>query len=136
MKILDKAFFEIIKTQCSGRVYAMRAPQNATEPFCVFQETNKNVWRSINNPSEIAQANIQVDVYARTLYDAKERALTIEGLLDGYRGTVSYGTNSPQDTLRIAGISLQSAVDIFDQTEEPFLYRRSMDFLITYEQGV
>lgn len=38
-------------------------------------------------------------------------------------------------TVRFGGISCQNDVDLFDQTDEPFLYRVSADYLVTYEQS-
>ena len=134
MKTVERAIYEKLKTFASGRVYAMRAVQNATAPFVVFQRTSSDRWRSVNAPSGIAQARIQVDVYAETYYEAKDMAASIEAVLDGLRDQVNYGDNSPQDFLKIAGISLETDVDLFDQTEEPFLYRNSATYLLKYEQ--
>jgi hypothetical protein len=135
MKFCENAIRQLIATELGhDRVYPLRAPQNATTPFVVFQRTSSERWRSINNPSGIAQAIIQIDVYDSTLESAKDIGGEIEILLDGYRGLVYYGSNSPQDFVEIAGISLQSDVDLLDQTEEPFLYRNSADYLVTYKQ--
>lgn len=134
MKTVERGIYDLLKSYASGRVYIMRAPQGATAPFIVFQRTGSERWRSINGPSGIAQADIQIDVYAETLYAAKDLAATIEAAIDGYRGTVYYGNNSPQDSVVICGISLQNDIDLFDQTDEPFLFRNSMSYLVTYEQ--
>lgn len=135
MKTVERGIYQLLSSLASGRVYAMRAPQNATAPFVVFQRTSSERWRSINAPSGIAQALIQVDAYSETYYGAKDLGASIETILDGYAGTVAYGTNSPQDTVEITGISLQNDLDLFDQTDEPFLFRNSMTFLVTYRQG-
>jgi hypothetical protein len=34
----------------------------------------------------------------------------------------------------LPGVSLQSDDDLLDQTDEPFLYRNSATYLVTYEQ--
>lgn len=135
MKTCERGIYELLKVYASGRVYAQRAPQNATAPFIIFQRVSSERWRSINNPSGIAQASIQIDVYGADYYQAKDLAATIEAALDGYTGVVSYGASSPQETLAFLGISLQNDVDIFDQTDEPFLYRNSAVYLVTYDQG-
>jgi hypothetical protein len=103
MKYVEKAIYETIRTLASGRVYGLRAPENATAPFIVFQRIDSERWRDINGPSGMAQATIQIDAYAETLFAAKDLALEIEDILDGFRDTVYYGSDSPQDSVRIAG---------------------------------
>jgi hypothetical protein len=135
MKIADKAIHHLLSGLASGRVYLMRAPQNATAPFIVFQEVDSSRWRSINAPSGIAQSTFQIDTYSQRPYEAKELAADVEEILDGYADTVFYGSDSPQDFLKIAGITLQSAVDLVDQTDEPLLFRKSVTYTVTYYQG-
>jgi hypothetical protein len=134
MKYPEKAIYELIKTLASGRVYGVKAPQNATPPFIVFQRIDSDRWRSVNGASGMAQATIQIDVYDDSLYGAKDVAIQIEDTLESYRGTVYYGSDSPQESIRIAGISTQNDSDSLDQTAEPFLFRNSADYLVTYEQ--
>lgn len=134
MKLVEPAIYELLRTLAAGRVYALRAPQNSTAPFIIFQRIDSERWRAINGPSGIAQVTIQVDCYASTYYAAKELAAEIEEILDGYRGTVSWGEGSPQEFVRIGGVSLQNDSDLLDQTEEPFLYRNTATYLVTYNQ--
>lgn len=132
--MMERAIYELLKDLCGGRVYALRAPQNSPDPFVIFQRLESERWRSINNPSGIAQATLQVDAYAQKYYDAKDVAAQIESILDGYRGTVTLDGDSPQQTVRIAGISLQSDSDMIDQTDEPLLFRNTASYLVTFEQ--
>lgn len=134
MKNLEQGIYEIIKGFADGRVYAIRAPQNVAAPYVVFHRTSSQRWREINAATGMAQATIQIDVYAREYYEAKEMALEIEDMLDGWRGTVAYGTDSPRPSVRIAGISTESDDDELDQNREPFLYRSLTTYLVTYQQ--
>lgn len=131
--MVEKAFFELLKGLAGGNVFALNAPANSLGPFIVFQRTDSEVWRSINGPSGIIQAYIQVDVYAPKYFQAKDMAEQVSLILDGYRGTVLVGTDSPQQAIKIAGISKQTDVDILDETDNPKLYRVSHSFLATYE---
>lgn len=133
MKNVHPALYELLKTFASGRVTIARAPQNQTTPFVVFQEVASERWRTINDRTGMCQDTFQIDVYGSTMNEAKELALSIENSLDGYRGTVYYGSDSPQDFVRIAGISRQDGGSTIDQTDEPFLYRAYADYLVTYE---
>lgn len=134
MKHPEMAIYELLKHLSSGRVTALRAPQNSKAPFIIYQRTDSERWRSVNGPSGMAQATVQVDVYADEYAACKQLAGEVEDVLDGYRGFVAYGADSPQMQIRIAGISLQSDSDLLDQEEEPFLYRNIAQYLITYEQ--
>lgn len=135
MKYADKAFFTKLNavSGLANKVFQARAPQNQQPPFVVFQRSDSQRWRSINGPSGMTQTTFQVDVYARTALEAKDLALAIEGDLDGFRGTVAYGNTSPATTLRIGGISHQGDFETIDQTDNPFLYRISADYLVTYD---
>ena len=134
MKSCERAIYELLKGFAESRVYALQAKQNTAVPFIVFQRTDSQRWRSMNNPSGMAQAYIQIDCYGKDYYEAKELAAAVETALDGYRGTVYHGNASPQDFTRIGGISLQSDLDLLDQTDEPLLFRNTATYLVTYEQ--
>lgn len=140
MKTVTPAIYELLKgitaINVAGqvRVYAGRAPDNATAPYIVYQETDSERWRSINNQSGIAQAYIQVDAYADKPFAASMLGADVETALVDHRGIVPYGTGSPRPSVRIAGISFQNGSDMIDQTEKPFLHRRYAVYLVTYEQ--
>ena len=132
---VEKALKEILSEFASNRVYLMRAPQNVTQPFIIYRRTDSDRIRHINGPSGLVFASFQIDVYANKPYDAKDIASAIQTKLDGFRDTVYYGSNSPQDSIRIAGISLQNEFDdLSEQDAEPYLYRNTMIFLVKYEQ--
>lgn len=133
--MIEQAVYELLKALAGGRVYALRAPQNVTAPFIVYQRTGTEIWRSANAPSNMAQASIQIDAYAETYTEVKTLAGQIEAILDGYRGPAPYGGGSPQETLRVGGVSLQEQSDLFDQTDAPFLYRVTSSYLFTYDRS-
>lgn len=133
MKYVEPAIVKLLNDIAPGEVYLMRAAQNKTR-FIIIQRIDAERWRDINGPSGMVQASIQIDAYDTTYTGCKKMAGEVESVLDGYRGTVYYGEDSPQDFVRIGGASLQNDIDIADQTDEPFLFRNSMTFLITYEQ--
>lgn len=130
----EGAIYELLKNEAGGKVYAMFAPQDTAAPFVIFQRQSGERWRSLEGQSGLAQVEIQIDSYAGDFYSMRDLADSIETILDGYRATVYYGSNSPQNSIRIANISLQSESDIFDQTDEPFLFRNSAVYLVTFEK--
>lgn len=134
MKYTYDAVFELIKNVIPNKCFVIKAPDNEQGNFIVFQKIDSTRWRSINAPSGIAQDFMQVDIYSQDIYTAKDNAAIIEGILDGFRGIVSYGDNSPQETIKIGGISLQNELDLIEQEEELSLFRVSQTYLITYDQ--
>lgn len=135
-KQVEKGIFELLKNLASGKVYLDMAPDGAGSdgPFIVIFRTGSERWRSINGPSGMAVAYLQIDAYAKLPYDAKNLGAAIETILDGYRNTVSYGTDSPQESVRIASSVLTGDEVAIDQEEEPVLYRNSLSFNVTYQQ--
>lgn len=134
MKIVEYAIYELLKNLAGGKVFAMRAPAGETGPFIIFQRTDSERWRAINGPSGVVRAYIQIDCYAAGIYEAKELGADVESLLDGYMGEVYYGTNSPRDSVKIGGITMQNDLDIFDQTDQPNLFRNSASYVVNYNQ--
>jgi hypothetical protein len=134
MSNAEIAIYEKLKDLNSGRIYPLRAPDNLTQDFIVYQRLDSDRWRSINAPSGMVQASIQLDCYSQSYYNVKSMASTVETRLDGFRGSVPYGTNSPQDEVRVGGIVLETDSDLAEITEEPFMYRVTMTFNVTYEQ--
>lgn len=136
LQIVDPAIFELLKGLTTGdKVFPLEAPQGEVGPFIIFTcVTNNDRWRSGNGPSGVAQDSFRIDCYAVDYYAARALAAQVEETLDGYTGTVYYGTNSPRDSVRITGVSLQVGFDLKDKTDEPALYRSSKTYLVTYHQ--
>lgn len=122
-------------TAAGTNVFAMRAPHGITTPFVIFQRVTSERWRALNTASGMAQATIRIDAYAPDYYAAKALAAQIEAAIEGYRGIVYYGLNSPQESVWLAGVSIQSDFDLQDNTDEPFMFRNSASYLVTYNQN-
>ncbi len=135
MKILEKALRQkLIEITGEENVFLLRAPDKQAGTFVIIQRVDSQRWRSINNPSGIAQADMQIDVYSEDIYDAKTLGATIENALDGFSGTVYHGDNSPQDFVEIGGITLQNELDTIDDEDEPILFRNLARYTVTYNQ--
>lgn len=134
IKVIEYGIHSLLNGLAGGRVYAVVAPQNAVRPFIIFQRISSSRWRSIAQPLGMAQVIMQIDCYADDFYASRALADSVEDILDGYSGTVYYGSDSPQASVRVAGISLDTEGDILDQTTEPFLFRNTANYLVTFEQ--
>lgn len=134
--MIDRAVYNLIKTAVPAHgVYEILAPQGTAAPFVVYTCVSEARWKHLQGPSGMAQDLFQIDVYGATSAAARALAATIETALDGFSGLVYHGANSPQDSVRIGGVSKTGGFSLLDQAEEPFLYRASGDYLVTYERN-
>lgn len=134
IKILEPAIYELLKSLAGGKVYHLRAKQGDTGPFIVYQRTDSTRWVSLAGPSTgVAQALIQIDCYSAKPFEAQQLGGQVETILDGYRGTVTYTDPAPGDSIKITGATLQNELNMTDQTDEPFMFRNSATYLITYD---
>lgn len=133
--MIQDAIKELIDSTVSNRVYALTAPQSVTFPYVTFSRESIDVWRSINAPSAKVQETYDIDVFGKEYYETQTVADNIVNILDGYRGTVAYGTDSPQESIKILGISLQDSDDNIIEIDEPLVYNVNLNFLITYERN-
>lgn len=117
-------------------VFFLRAPNNIKNAaFMVLSIVEGGErFRAINNPSGLAQVVLRVDLYDVGYYSVQGHANAVETILDGYRGIVYHGNDSPQAFTRIAGISLETETELVDETDDPVLYRKSMTYRVTFEQ--
>lgn len=145
MMIMEQALYDLIAAipglnigagteEDPIRIYHTVAPEKSPDPYVILQRVDSDRWRAINNPSGMVQATIQIDSYAQEKWDSKTLAGKIEKALDGYKGDVTISGTSPILVCKFAGISCENDVDLFDKTDEPFLFRVSSDYLVTYEQ--
>lgn len=137
---MERALYTLLKSVPSmgigepttPRIYGLRAPQNVAAPYIVFQRVNTFDWRSINNPSGVAQAEMQIDFYAPSYYAAKDLSEKVNKVLDGFRGELVQHGASPVAYTKFGGISRQNAIETIDETAAPVLYRVTATYTVTY----
>lgn len=134
LHIVEEAIYELLKDLAGGAVSAQKAKKGQQAPFIIYQRINSERWQSIDGPSGVAMAEIQIDAYDKLYYDAKRLGAEVELLLDGFEGPVEYGNDSPQRTVEIASIVCQNDIDILDDTDQTTLSRSSAVYRVTYYQ--
>ena len=134
MKKPDYAIHELLKNLAGGRVYFGAAPPLTQNPCIVIRFNQGDRWRSLDGSTGMAQASFIIDSYAEDYYSARDLGEDVEEILDGYRATVYYGTDSPQASVRIAAISITDEEALVETTEEPLVYRIIQTYLVTFEQ--
>lgn len=73
---------------------------------------------------------MQIDCWAQTLDAAVALSNQVHNELTGFRGTVLYGSNSPQDSIVIHAVFHEQGRDEYDATAK--LHARRRDYFIWY----
>lgn len=135
---MERALFEKLKAIVGNPdIFALRAPDNALGPFIIYQRRDSDRWRTVEGPNGILTATMQIDFYAPSYHAVRKTAVQVELAFDGFRGVVAYPASGGDaaGSVDFKSVSVETDLDLADQTDEPFLYRVSADYLITYAQS-
>lgn len=133
--MIGRAIYNKIVQGASCPVFEIKAPQAQSAPFVVYRRGIDTPWNHLKGPSGVIETRYHVDVYATTTNEADTIADNIQDTIDAFAGNVYYGTNSPQDFVEIQNIRYEAGFSVLDQTQEPFLYRVSKEYVVTYNRG-
>lgn len=114
------------------RIFPNVLPQGITLPSIVANQITETDDYHMQGPSGLAMARIQIDCWALVDDDAIALANNVHDCLSGFKGTVSYGTNSPIDQVVIRGIFVSTGRDDYDDIAKLFARRR--DYLVWHAE--
>tara|TARA_B100002049_G_scaffold228018_1_gene202204 strand:+ start:11197 stop:11601 length:405 start_codon:yes stop_codon:yes gene_type:complete len=77
-----------LATYIEGRIYMMTAPQNAPEPFVVWQPISNVAYNSLSDAPDSDQQRIQIDVYAADPVIAREAMWTARNYVERYHSVI------------------------------------------------
>lgn len=112
------------------RIYPSVLPQGIIQQSIVYTLIGEDSDYHMQGSSQLAQDRIQLDCWAQTIDAAVALANLVKDELSGFRGTVSYGSNSPQDSVVILAIFHEQGRDEYDSTAK--LHARRRDYFIWY----
>lgn len=121
-----------IRTIVSDRVFPIQLPQGQKATSIVYSRISGLGDNHMEGASGLSRSRIQFDCWAATADAASALALLVKERLDGFRGEVGYGGNSPANRVRIQGIFFDSEREFYDDSNS--MYRVSHDYLIWYEE--
>jgi hypothetical protein len=75
---------------------------------------------------------VQIDCYALNLAEAGSLALRVKERLDGFRGDMPYGSNSPPTALDVMLVQFDSEREFFEDNTK--FFRVSQDYIIWYRE--
>ena len=105
------------------RVRPMMLPEGSDLPAIVFLVAATNPLTSMDGVNALQMKRMQIDCYGQNAPQAKALAQAVHNLLDGYKGTLSEGT-------QIQSCLPNNDVDEFDY--DPQMYRVICDFNIRF----
>lgn len=114
----------------ASRIYPGTLPQGVTLPSIVQNLITEGSDYHMQGDSGLMQARIQVDSWALTQDLAVSLAALVYDRLSGHRGTIAFGSNSPQETIVVQGVFHDQGRDDYDATAK--LHSRRRDFLFWY----
>ena len=86
----------------------------------------------MQGPSGLARPRIQIDCWAQTVDAADSLGRLVKERIDGYRGSMLWGENSPEEAIVVQGIFFDSEREDFDAAVN--LYRSSKDYFVWFEE--
>lgn len=121
-------------TQDAGgrRIYPLMLKQGQKQPSIVYSRVSNVGDHHMRGPSGLSQPRVQIDCWADTLNGAASLADQVKNRLDGFRGTVSFGSASPQDTVDILGAFFDGEREDYDDAAK--MYRVSRDYFIWFRE--
>jgi len=114
------------------RIFALRLPQGELRASIVYSRISGQGDHHMQGPSGLARPRVQVDCWAQTADAADALARKVKARLDGYRGEVLWGENSPQEAVPVKGIFFDSEREDYDETAK--LFRSSKDYFIWFAE--
>lgn len=125
----------VLALRLGDQVYARQAKQNITPPYAVLNRISRDGFDSLDGPSQMARRRIQLDIYAHGEAEMVAIANRVREVLGAVaHQDVAIDAASPATTLRVQAIFLRNDGDLPEETGFKRLFRRSMDFAVTYNE--
>lgn len=112
------------------RIYPVVLPQGVTNPSIIYNFISESSDYHMLGSSGLSQARFQIDCWSLTPDQSVLLANQVYDILSGFRGTVPYGTNSPQDSIVIQAVFHDQGSETYDAIAK--LYTRRRDYLFWY----
>ena len=114
------------------RIYPIKLPQGQILPSIVYSRISGLGDHHMEGPSGLARPRIQIDCWAQSADAADNLARLVKDRIDGFRGAMPWGENSPEEAIQVQGIFFESEREDYDDAVK--LYRSSKDYFVWYEE--
>lgn len=126
MALVEEAIVTLLSGVAGGRVYAHNLARGVTLPAVTYMKVSGPRDQTMQGPSGLVSARIQVSSWAASYGAAKTLSDSVRQALDGYMGTT--------DGVRIGGIELVNETDQYES--EPNVFQVIMDFRVKHSEVI
>lgn len=116
-----------------ARIYPIKLPQGQTLASIVYTRISGQGDHHMQGPSGLSRPRIQIDCYSLSLDTAAALANLVKERIDGFRGAMLWGENSPAEAIQVQGIFFDSERETYDAVTN--LYGVSRDYFVWYEES-
>jgi hypothetical protein len=128
----DAGINALVTTGSVSRIYPGIVPQGITQTSIVQNLITEASDMTMDGPSGLGEARVQLDCWALTQDAAVALANLVMDRLNGHRGTIAFGTGSPQEEILLKGVFHDQGRDDYDDVRKMFTRRR--DYIIHYSE--
>lgn len=114
------------------RIYPIKLPQGQENASIVYSRISGQGDHHMEGASGLNRTRMQIDCWATTAGAADLLARQVKERIDGYRGSMLWGEDSPAEAIVVQGIFFDSEREDYDDVAK--MYRSSKDYLIWYEE--
>lgn len=130
----DSGITAIVGSGSSARIFPIKLPQGQKNPSIVYSRISGLGDHHMQGASGLSRPRIQIDCWAQSADVAAQLADLVKERIDGFRGSVLWGENSPEEAIDIQGIFFDSEREDYDGDAQ--LYRVGRDYFIWFEDLV
>ena len=116
-----------------ARIFAIKLPQGEERLSIVHSRISALGDHHMQGASGLVRARLQIDCWSKSDADAADLlARQVKERIDGYRGSMRWGEDSPAEAIVVQGIFCESEREDYDDVAK--MFRSSKDYLIWYEE--
>ncbi len=116
----------------TDRVFPIVLKQGEQRASIVYQRISGQGDHTLQQPTWLARPRYQIDCWSLVSGEANSLANLVKERIDGFRGEMPYGLNSPQAFVTVLGVFFTDEREDFDPPTK--LYRVSRDYFIWHRE--
>lgn len=114
------------------RIYPIKLPQGQMLASIVYSRISGQGDHHMEGPSGLNRARVQIDCWASTVDAADLLARQVKERIDGYRGSILWGEDSPAEAIVVQGIFFDGEREDWDDAAQ--MYRASKDYIVWFAE--
>lgn len=115
------------------RLFPVTLPQGEVRTSIVYSRISGQGDHHMEGASGLNRTRVQIDCWAQTADAADSLARLVKERIDGYRGSMLWGEDSPAEAIVVQGIFYESEREDWEKGP-PELYRSSKDYIVWFEE--